>query len=334
MGAPLASCCCQWAGGGGLVNKNRSMSIDLEDASDRGFDHTRSRSSPVSSTSSLSRGLFLFLDQGHVPTLSHQSPSPMVPRRQTPPTSFARPATCDAAHLVSRRRATADQSFSQLGLPRVAKAREHTPRAGSPSPAGRVTASPESPASSGGPVVREGGRERRDLALSSPSTGWLVKDGNQKGLSGPESVVDLLLPSSPRSLAHPLTGDPWLDFAGQKASSIHPPPARRFRKIRLSFSFSSFFLRLLFVSSELWETARNSDSDPHHKPRPLTVPPSPAASRSPAADQTRPRARTRTSRAGRDKEAAGEGGGTVKSLELVLVAGSSQSKGVHKGPEK
>lgn len=96
MGAPLASCCCQWVGGGGLVNKNRSMSIGLEeDASGRGFDLGLIKSSLFHF--SLTRGLFLFLDQRPVPTLSHQSPSPMVPTDQTPDTTNKLSLTCGPA---------------------------------------------------------------------------------------------------------------------------------------------------------------------------------------------------------------------------------------------
>ena len=165
---------CRWAhhlqevvvvGGRGRTCQQKQGT--LRDASGRGFDPTSIRSSQVFS---FTRGLFLFLDQGPVPTLSHQSPCSRpfsVHRRQTP-TSFCRPATCDAAHLVSRRRATTDQSFSQLGLPRVAKAIAHS-RAGSPSPAGRVTASPSHQhPSQWCRTIREGGRPTKDVISTCP----------------------------------------------------------------------------------------------------------------------------------------------------------------------
>lgn len=82
--------------GGGLVNKNRSMSIGLEeDASGRGFDLGLMKSSLFHF--SLTRGLFLFLDQRPAPTLSHQSPSPMVPTDQTPDTTNKLSLTCGPA---------------------------------------------------------------------------------------------------------------------------------------------------------------------------------------------------------------------------------------------
>lgn len=148
--------------GGGLVNKNRSMSIGLEeDASGRGFDLGLIKSSLFHF--SLTRGLFLFLDQRPVPTLSHQSPSPMVPTDQTPDTTNKLSLTCGPATpptlfrgnghrrpiILATRPAEGGESERAHPQSRfaVASREGHSLITG-------VTST------SGGPVVREGGREK------------------------------------------------------------------------------------------------------------------------------------------------------------------------------
>lgn len=153
----------------------------------------------------------------------------MVPTDQTPdttPTSFARPADlrrrppCFEATghrrpiILATRPAEGGESQRAHPQSRFAVAsREGHSLTG-------VTST------SGGPVVREGGRAK-DVISPCPvrparPLACERRAPKRAYLSGPEAVVDLLPPSLALSLAHPLTRDPWLDFAGQR----HPPSIR------------------------------------------------------------------------------------------------------------